>query len=751
MAIVWGNPAGSSGHLVRIGIALTIPVPTAGQSSVTINTKVYVQTQVSVYDSSNTATITGNGVGSGYTGTLSFNIANNYGSWNDNNIVLLKEFNTSVATSYSDQAISVNFNFAGIDYVSPTTLNAYASGTLKARPLTAPPAPPSATKARVSDSKFTVTWTAPSTSSGNVVQGYKIVRFSKEYPKASTSGVVIATLSSSATSYDDTGVTTNNAYDYSVQSYNTAGSATTATSGSAIPTTQSAPTNVQVSKAVSDIVVTWDEACYAESGFRVYDYVNGSSTPTLLTTTAAGVKTWTYSGADPAKTHKLAVSSITSNSLESAIVASGTTLQLQAPPNPPSLISPVGTAFDATRTQAFRVQHNSADSTAITALEIQYRTSGSTGAYTTTGKQTSSDGSWTAAANRFAQNTDYEWQARTWGQHANPSDWSASSTFRTRIAPVANITAPTAGSGVNGDLVLVTWSYYSGSGAAQSSATLVLRDGSLVELERKTVTGTGTTAQFAYRVQNGASYYVDLSVVDANGVSNGLASVGFSVTYQAPEPADVDAVWDPATGAVTLTIANLVASGKPDPASNEVYRYTDGTWVLIAQAGLNTSIKDAIPPTTSDLAYQVRTRSTIGSTATTPVTVDATNTQEWYWLNSGPSFDVFARLRLGVGGPSVSVDYGRETSLVQFSGRAKPRVYSGAARKKVIKISAVLEEDDLLGNEDALIGVIDAGGTLCLRDPRGRRWFVNLPEASFSEGDGLTGIDATFTEVDYAE
>ena len=153
-------------------------------------------------------------------------------------------------------------------------------------PVTIPGAPTSVT-ATSSDSEATVSWNAPASDGGAVITGYTVT--------ASPGGATCST--SSALSCTVTGLTNGTSYTFTVVAANAVGdSAASAPSSSATPSTlPSAPTNVQLTAGVGQVVVSWS-APTSSGGSPIIGYtVTASpggktcSTTSALTCTVMGL------------------------------------------------------------------------------------------------------------------------------------------------------------------------------------------------------------------------------------------------------------------------------------------------------------------------------------------------------------------------------------------------------------------------------------------------------------------------------
>ncbi len=433
--------------------------------------------------------------------------------------------------------------------------------------LLAPSAPSALTVTRASDTQQNLSWT----NNAATRAPYSEVRVAR-WDNVSGSWADVAVLGA-VSSWSDTATVADRRYGYRVRAVNSAGESSS-TADAYVYTTPATPTSVTAAKAVSDITVTWGDSSSTETGFEVWHAANGTWDGTALATVAAGVTTYTHVSPSASVTHTYRVRAV-AGTLTSAYGTSNT-VALLAAPNAPTNLSPT-TVFDASAAQVFSWTHNPVDSTAQTAYELQYRIG--TGSWTTTGKVTSTTSSRTFAAGTLTQGQTYEWQVRTYGQHATASPWSASATVRTSARPVAGLTTPGAGAVIPSASLSPVWTYSDPEGSAQSAWTLTLyQSGTAVW----TTTGSGaaTTAAIGYSLANGGSYTVGVKVRDGDGLWSPEATRAFTVAFSSPLTPELTATVATDTGSVTLAVTN--------PANAETYTATDfSAWP--AKAGVTYS------------------------------------------------------------------------------------------------------------------------------------------------------------------
>lgn len=489
--------------------------------------------------------------------------------------------------------------------------------------------------------------------------------------------------------WTDNSTVANRVYVYSVVAYNGSGGARSAES-KWVFTTPGAPSTVTAVKEASGAITLTLALTVLHGEYQnVLEFSSDNGTTwNALATLATNVKTYTHASPPVGPGIRYRARTVINSpanighGLASAWTQSAT-VPLQAPPNPPSSLAPNGLAFTAVNAQPFTWSHNTVDSSAQTAYEIQYRVVGAS-TWTTTGKIASTTQARTFAANTFVNGRQYEWQVRTWGAYVDPSPFSATAVFTTSALPAATITTP--GTTLNTSRLTAVWSYFDTEGTAQSAWEAVLyRNG--VAVENRSGSGSATSTAFTTPLTDATQYEVRVRVRDGSSLWSPWNAVIFTTAFPLPRTPQVTLNWDVEQGAVQVTMANLApGSGQVAATYNQIYRSVDGTtWTLVMDnAPLNTTISDPEAPLNQRVYYRVLAWSDLPSTSlAADVFIDVPGTMG-YW-SAGTAFGVALQLKYGLKNPpSIDMESGlAEKTLHYFAGRTYPVEFAGNSVERV--------------------------------------------------------------------
>lgn len=605
-----------------------------------------------------------------------------------------------------------------------------------------PAAPTGASVARVSDTQHTVEWT------NNATSGAPYTNLFVERSVDGGAWAAVATLGV-VTSYSAT-TSADHSYQFRVKARNSSGDSGYAYT-STVYTTPSAPTIGSASKSGTDIVVAWDHTARYPTGAKVYASQDGGAYALLATITSTA-ETYTHPSPNPAVTWTYKVTA-TNGSLESALSAASITVQLEAAPSAPTLISPTGVVA-AAEDVVFQWQHNPVDTSAQTAYEVQYRPSG--GAWTTvsTGALEAVPDVWfiTVTGGTLTNGLTYEWQARTKGAHADWSPYSALGSFPTSARPTVVVNYPDS-TAHTGSTVTAKWGYFDAESTAQAQWRATLTNGSTTEV--LSGSGTATEATFTTVLPDASTWDVTVEVRDGAGLWSTPDTVTFTVDYAPPPTPVLTALYNAPTGSTALMVTN------PDPVSPEVatdhnnlYRSLDAgqTWTLIGEdLPVDGSMVDPLPLVGGSTLYKAVAVSTTPSTADSlTVGVDTTDPaahQGWCFANWGDGFTTGVRLRANV---RVNSDRERAKVLRHYSDRPDPVEHAGPARTHTLTVSArILPGDE--STRDELEALADAPAPICWRDPTGRRVFVSSGRVSTSAFHMEEEAGVALTRVHHVE
>lgn len=743
MAISWGSEVkNSSGNGMRVGYEFSQSPSSvgAGTSGVVVTLKVYVWTRRSVYDSSNTFTVSGD---FSWSGSASISHGSNGGT------TLVRTLTRAVATSYTGAVeSSVAVALTGIAPISGTARASGSWSTAK-RPIGKPAAPGSVSVSRISDDRQIIGWVLNSPT--NPAAPYEAQEVQR-WDNVTNMWRTIVTLPKGATAYTDSSTIPNRRYQYAVRAKNTAGVSAWAT-GNYISTTPAPPSNVVAQKAGSDIRITLqNNAPGVGTAIEIWHATNGAWDSSALAVINGSPTSWVHAPANPAVTHTYRTKSAAKQDtpfLYSAYSAASNVVQLLAPPAAPSKLVPASEAMDADEATSLRWLHNSVDTTDQTAYELQYRLNG--GAWVGTGKRVSGTSSHALAAGTLTNGATLQWQVRTWGDFASASPWSAIAVVTLSARPAVTILSP--GDQVDSSQVVAKWAYFDPESTTQTGARLRLEDGSGSTVYSTTRSTAATTFTIPYTVADGATYTLVVAIRDGDGVWSHEASQEFTVSYAKPPTPSIECLWDLDLGAVVVTIEH------PDPGPGEtaaisasVERSADGgEWELIA-TGLepSTSIVDFIPALDAVNHYRVVSVSALPSfIESVPVAV-VTDSKGWIFVNGGPGFAQVVKIRdnaKATHSPSrvkVRNAYAGRTHLVETAGEARTHSVSLSARIGGGSSSAV-----------EWMAMYDMIAPLCYRESSavrgfesGARLFVGFESCSLSSERIFQDMSMSFEQVE---
>lgn len=757
MAIKWGTAvANSTGNAMRLGYELSVSPRTIGQNtaSVTVTLALYVGTQRTVYDSSNSWSIGGDFSGSG-----SVNISHgSSSSWSGANVTKIATRTRTVDTSFTGTT-TVRFD-ASLSGVAPFGGTARVSGsvTVGRRPISAPRPPTNASVTRNGDTSQTVRWSNASPSdAGRPYQRVEIQR----WDIASRAFKTIATLNGAPSSYTDKSTTANQQYQYRVRAWNSAGYTGFSTTDY-VSTTPAAPGAPRATKtAAGDIRLTWSlSGVRKNTGIEVWLTRGGSDAGSRAALLPANATSWTHTDPAATSTWSYRLKATTGSdpndaalNLYSGFSGRSNTVQLLTNPKAPTGLKPASVVRDGADPIELSWTHNEVDGTDQKAFEVQYRAAGTT-AWRSTGKTTSTASKWTLPPATFENGQGIEWQVRTWGLYntePSASPWSAPALITLSTPPMVTVTAPEDGAVVGESAIAVAWEYFDPEQHPQARWRVTLLDAAGNTLETQTGTGADIRAYaFATVLADKSGYRVRVEGQDSTGLWSLRSEAGFTVAYPLPPTPTISAQWDHETGTVSVTIDNgAVVEGQAEPAHNQLWRSIDGgEWGLVAQQiPPNTAVTDFIPALGTINHYRVTAISALPSAADSePVSADTRDDRHWVWVNAGPGFGQAVRIRDNA---KVTASSTRAKVLREFAGRARPVEFAGDQRKRTVSLAARFAPDSSTPAE--IEAIADLPAPACLRTPLGHRYFVS------AEGPGISYERVTaelawgFTEVDYTE
>lgn len=541
---------------------------------------------------------------------------------------------------------------------------------------------------------------------------------------------------------------------YQVNAQNAAG-ASAWSDAATVFTTPAAPTGVTAAKSGANIIVGWaNQVAFAEYQTVVWHGTMVGSTITWdvapLATVAAGATSFTHVAPNNAQVHvyRVQAKNTDTGALASALVESNS-VQLLAPPNAPTLGA---LPTYANRAAALQIPwtHNPVDTTAQTAYELSFSTDGGV-TWSSTGKQLTSASSHTVAANTYAAGVTRVSRVRTWGaattggsDGTGASPWSTNKSVTFKSLPTVSIVKPANGATIDTSALAVDLAFAQPEGAAFVQATIGLYSGATLLEQVNTTTLVGTT--FNTRLADSGTYTVKATVKDSNGLTSTQASSTFSVDYIEPVPAQVTATYLRESGIAQLDILiPAPAAGQAAAVKLTITREIDGQVDVVVDnypVIASLTILDMTPTIHGTNVYTVTTASVDGATVDVE-TILVTTEHQWAFLNSGTDFatvvSFFGNLKFGASPV-------RSMALVAAAGRSRPIALYGAAGSLEVSGSATIVAG-MGSTPQELEAFLLEAGTVCYRDPSGRRMFGAVAGSIDSPSNRLSGFSYKVTET----
>ena len=458
---------------------------------------------------------------------------------------------------------------------------------------TLPSAPKSASAARDSDTQNTVT-IAPGSSCSGLYLAHDVQR-RMDGGAWSDFGTIEAAGSKKV----DRSTSANHSWRYRVRSRNAAGASAWVETGT-VYNTPCAPGKPKMAR-VSDTKVegTFENAANTATGTEIQRSQDLKTWAAVRTTQgkAAGFEDDPGGG-----TFYYRVRNVRGD-LKSGWVESDGIVTICAPAAP-TITSPSSSQVIPKTQASIAVawRHNPIDGSAQTAAQWRYSTDGGS---TWTVADVSGTASSAMLANTFAVNAKLTVQARTKGAHADYGPWSAAVSTYIRQVPTVTIEQPADGFTVENTPVHVLVKYSDPSGEL-AAGTLTVRDADGSAVYSRDLMGG---LEFDIRSgewlpSDGAAYTLEASVRSSSTLQ-ASASRRVSVSYVLPSTAIADAVPDPATGYVTVTLRE----GRTDAAaaieSASLWRNVGGVRTLLAEdLHDGSTVVDKYAPLNTDYSYE---------------------------------------------------------------------------------------------------------------------------------------------------
>lgn len=432
MAIEWG----AWENHIRVGIDVSWEAITHGEAAATATIKIYTDVDQTWSD---TQTLN---FGGSISGSTTF--SNNQTSGSGAVLRDTKSYTYNYgASEYGSSPGSRTFSATLSGAYNGATPSKSVTSSIPKRPYDTPAAPTGVGVSRISDTSTKISWTNKDTAG----EPWDLVRVQYDVAANDVWNGDIGTPSGGSTSFTWNGSVADNAYKFRVRAENSVGDSAYVETG-VIYTTPNPPTSPTRSGTTTQSL-SWANGgdSYIDYRTEVWRSLNGGAWTLLSTTTAKATTTATdtVSASDKVKykfRHK--TNGGAQGTLYSAFSAeTSETVGVTSPPSAPTGLDPDnGVVVNPTLPKTLAWTHNPTDGSTQTAYQIQWRVVGA-GSWTTRAKVSSSTQSESIAASTFTDNSNIEWQVKTWGAATTGGDgtggsaWSASATFATSGDPNA--------------------------------------------------------------------------------------------------------------------------------------------------------------------------------------------------------------------------------------------------------------------------------------------------------------------------
>lgn len=587
--------------------------------------------------------------------------------------------------------IAAAASLSGVDYVGSGVTASHTSSIPLPGQSSGMPGRPAPTASYVSDDRATISWGAT-----DLAERYYVERWDEANQRWDKLGVVYGT------SVTDWGLSPNNRYKWRVCASNGGlESAWAETNG--IRTTPNAP-GLSVTREGQQVVATVTSSANYPQHWYLERSIDGGSWQYWTQDDGRDGKASMTPG--PGQTVRIRARSGVSEGGQrwSQWTTSDVVLAL-TPPNPPTLVSPVGVAsVESAIPLVWR--HNPRDLTAQTAAEVQWQAVG--------------DQSWTTQQisgpdetyNVWLVRGRWNWRARTKGLHSDWGEWSNPQGFRAATPPRVTIDNPTPGRVLDTNRLSVSYTASDPEGESIVSWQAQLDD--RTDSKRTEWSGDGNPGTITAPVilLDGHFYEARLRILSGSGVWSDWASVSFNVDYAEPAQPLVVARFIEVEGVVTIDVTAQKGDIDTESMRVEVSRDRGATWQLLAQIPApHGVVTDPIPRLGSDMTYRVTAVSALPSESP-PVEVTVDTMTDRLWLNPDGGAPLYA-----IGDLSIQPEVKQETKLEHYLGAAYPTPHWGEARTATIKLS--FRTCPGVGSEEELWLAL-LGRRITYRDPESR-------------------------------
>lgn len=523
------------------------------------------------------------------------------------------------------------------------------------------PAPPiDVTNTRNTDTKNTITWTTPISTTTKPVSSIKVER-----SVDGGSWSEIASVSGTTSSYSDAGTSADHSYQYRVRTGNSAGYSDYATSNTTY-NTPSAPTSITASRlAEATVGLSISNEAKTATALELQRSTDQSTWESVATIEGSPV---TAAQDEPGGGTFWYRARNTRDNLVSAWSPVSNAVVTICAPNAPTLVTPASgiTVSMATLAITFSWSHSPVDGSAQTEAELRYHAM-------TDAAETADDIAWTTVSvsgsgqsididNAFEINSVVTWSVRTKGAHEDFGPWSSNRVFYLRQQPSVSFAEPGAGFIVENTPIRVRLQYDDASGVL-ANATLTVSNGTSTVYTLDM--GTSTEADiFAddWLPDNKASYTLSVAVRSSSTLSSSAARV-ITVDFTLPQPAHLDIDTQDDTGYASIFVGVDESEGLAEASSISVYRVSDGNRVLLGSGlGVGSGLVDKYAPLNTDYVYEAVSFADSGAVNT--VTFKARLDTSW-------AFVYFANgMARGMWNPQTTYQIEPTYKLVHTSGES---------------------------------------------------------------------------------
>ncbi|WP_426574026.1 fibronectin type III domain-containing protein [Aquihabitans sp. McL0605] len=484
------------------------------------------------------------------------------------------------------------------------------------------PGPPTAVSGTAGNAQVTLSWTAPTSTGGSSITAYRVTPYLGVTAQAPT------TFASTATTQTVTGLVNGNAYTFTVQAVNAAGTGAASTASAAVipRTVPGAPTSVTGTRGDGSVLLTWSapgsNGGATVTAYTVTPYIGGvAQTPVVFDPVApAPTISQTITGLTngTAYTFKVAATNVAGTGVDSSASAAITPL---AVPGAPTFVA--GTPGSTTVSLSWTAPASDGGA-AITGYTVTPSIGGSAQAPTTFNSAAT-----TQTITGLTNGTAYTFKV----QAVNAAGTGTASTASGAVTPRTVPGAPTSVTGTPGNTtVSLSWAAPASNGGAAITGYTITPYIGIVAQSPVAFLSTATT-QTITGLANGTSYTFKVAATNAAGTGADSAP-SLAVTPRALPGAPTGVTGTPGNTTVSLSWTAPASDGGSPITGYTVTPSIGGT----AQAPISfgsTATTQTITGLTNGTAYTFKVAALnaagTGSTSTasaaiTPRTVPGTPT-----------------------------------------------------------------------------------------------------------------------------